>query len=420
MIIFFTIFMSLSFQFKGKLLQNDSSVNNDHLSNNLSIISTTPHLSITHTPKSSSTLIPTLENTPIPPNSPYDIIDFHMSDAENGFVVGKSFVYGISLYKTNGLVKDWTILFQADPNFEETHNYKDMVMDVFGSKYVWFTMDVDLSNNLNEAVVRYSNDGGSTFNKSKSLPISIRNGSIKPVQIFFLNNRIGWLLNVVTDSQKNKYMNLYHTSDGGENWVIIYESPLINTCIEKWYWNKKKFIFVDENTGYLTGLCSDSHGNLLIYQTNDGGRSWQSNNLFEFALDITSRTPAKCEPDRFYQDLDQILHVSIICYNDSGFIQSYSFSRIENGKRWEKIISKRGIFFITNNKLLNPSEGRVSNNGGKDWIQLSEDVYYLSADNIQSLTDNLLFALRCDGTPCWMIKSTDGGDSWLDFSPFYE
>jgi hypothetical protein len=414
MIIFITIFSSMSFRFQEIILQNDSSISNEILSNNISFISTTPFLSTTPIPISSSTRIPTLGNTPVPFNGPFYINDFHMIDAENGFVLGLSSIYGTSLYKTNGLVRDWTILFPADPDFEKTDTHmKNMIMYVYGSKNIWLMTEEDLFSDLKEVHVRYSNNGGFTFEKSNPLPLSIIYGTVDPVQLFFLNKRIGWLLTVIIDSKKNKNIIFFHTSDGGRNWENIYELPLLNSCY--YGGNLDRFIFIDENIGYFTGICPETNGNVILSKTSDGGKTWQSDDLFAFTGDLSARANASCEPGNFYQDLNHILHVSIICFNDSGYSQSFSFSRMEDGKNWGKIISKRGIFFITKNKLLNPSAGRESNNGGKDWIQLSEDEYSIWADEIQAVTDDLLFARQYDGL--WMIKSNDGGDSWQEFSP---
>ena len=114
-----------------------------------------------------------------------------MLDAENGFVVGFAFGYGTSLYKTNGLAKDWTILFRADPDIGTTDKSTKMIMDVVGSKNIWLMMKIDSPYNLNEVNVKYSNDGGLTFKNSEPLPISIIYKNIEPVQLFFLNSKSG-------------------------------------------------------------------------------------------------------------------------------------------------------------------------------------------------------------------------------------
>ncbi len=404
MIVFFTVISSMSFRFQDNILQNDSIINN-------ALPSTTS------TPTPSSTQILTPENTPIPSTAPFDINDFHMVDAENGFVLGYAFSYGTSLYKTNGIAKDWTILFRADPDFGKTNKSTKMIMDVVGSKNIWLMMGMDSPDNLEEANVRYSNDGGLTFKNSEPLPISIIYKNIEPLQLFFLNSRIGWLLTIVTNSHNKQYIHFFHTSDGGKNWEHIYESSINTTCAHRW--QKKYFYFVDENIGYFSGICSLPGEEVIFTNTNDGGKSWKTDNAFAFTGEFSKRYNATCEPSSFYQDFDGILRVYVTCYNDSSYSQTYSFSREKDSDEWVNFVSKFNRFYFTKDKMFEPRTGYVSNNGGKDWKR-SFYSNYLDAESIKPVTDQLLFALECDGTPCWMMKSTNGGKTWQHFPPFQE
>lgn len=372
----------------------------------------------TSTPPTSPTQILTPENTPIPSTAPFSINDFHMVDADNGFVVGFAFGYGTSLYKTNALAKDWTFLFRADPDIGTTNkSTKKMIMDVVGSKNIWLMMELDSSDNLEEANVKYSNDGGLTFNKSEPLPISMTYKTIEPVQLFFLNSRIGWLLTVVTNSQNKQYIHFFHTTDGGINWEHIYQSPAKISCGH--HWQKKYFYFVDEYNGYFSGICSLPGEEVIFTNSNDGGKTWKTDNAFAFTREFSKRYNATCIPSDFYQDFDQILHVNITCFNVSGYSQTYSFSRVKDSNEWVNIVSKFDRFYLTKGNVFEPRTGYVSYNGGKDWKR----SFYSNNDpieNIKPVTDQLLFALVCDGIPCWMMKSLNGGKTWQRFPPFIE
>ena len=158
---------------------------------------------------------------------------------------------------------------------------------------------------------------------------------------------------------------------------------------------------------------------MIFTNTNDGGKTWKTDNTFAFTGEFSKRYNATCIPSDFYQDFDRILRVNVTCYNDSGYSQTYSFSRLKDSNEWINIVSKFDRFYFTKDKMFEPRTGYVSNNGGKDWKRkfYSND---LATDNIQALTDDLLFVLVCDGYPCGMMKSTNGGKTWQHFPPFIE
>ncbi|HYM12369.1 MAG TPA: YCF48-related protein [Bryobacterales bacterium] len=136
----------------------------------------------------------------------------------------------------------WAIRYFYDKN-DSSLAFTDLQ---FPSAANGVALGVITERNHRKPVVVLTSDGGRSW--------EIRPLKGAGVSLFFLNERLGWLV-----GQKGK---LWQTSDGGRTWSdaavhgVSHAEPL-------------RVFFLDQSRGWL--LCTDKE----VYSTADGGRSWE-------------------------------------------------------------------------------------------------------------------------------------------------
>ncbi|MGA2296403.1 MAG: YCF48-related protein [FCB group bacterium] len=165
----------------------------------------------------------------IPGTYPYDISFY---DKNNGCFGGDPYSY----YTTNGGIK-W---FPIDTVFDKIL-YK---VKYVNEHTIWAIC------NYNQRDILFSTDNGKKWNKSLA--------ELSFDCIYFLDSLNGWAVgNDASDYQTG----LFHTSDGGKNWFVIYKQVnLMYGAID--------IAFIDKNIGWISLYGSD-----LLYST-DGGNAW--------------------------------------------------------------------------------------------------------------------------------------------------
>jgi photosystem II stability/assembly factor-like uncharacterized protein len=168
--------------------------------------------------------------------------------------------------------------------------------------------------------------------------------------IFFLNNRVGFLL--------KDYYSLFKTKDGGTTWTQInsFKDPEITD----------KAYFINENVGFVS-VFGRPNARLLV--TTDGGLSWE-NRIYPFLGSIKNI--------HFIDSLNGLALSSAFENNNL----TISLIQTKNqGKTWEKV-------------ALTDS--------------LSADYGFI----LQFLDDKKLFATAQKNNQEYLIKSIDGGLIW--------
>ncbi len=160
-----------------------------------------------------------------------------------GWIAGEE---GVML-KTEDGGQNWRSLPQVG-------NWNIRLIDFINDSIGWAAAD-DWT--IDKAVIFKTTDGGHSWQIQKEIPEMTNNWG---KSIFVVDDTTVYV--VVTNA------NILKTSDGGVSWVNI--SP--NT--QNRYFNS--VCFVNSDTGFVAGSCSDVSGNssALILKTENGGKSW--------------------------------------------------------------------------------------------------------------------------------------------------
>jgi photosystem II stability/assembly factor-like uncharacterized protein len=221
------------------------------------------------------------------------------------------------------------------------------------------------------AVVWRTQDGGQTWQSSWPLDIQGLNEIFWPSDLVFADAQNGWLLAHVGAGMSHDYVALFRTQDGGQSWARLidpYGDSGIQVC------QKTGLVFPSAQNGWLTGDCGGVMAGAFLFQTTDGGQTWQPVTL-----------PAPVDAPRLFSDSGPLCST-----------QSPVFSSPQAGKLIVRCMDTTVDPYVTSYYLYTTSDG------GASWIQASSPAGTLAFE-----AGDTGWALSRD-----LFHTTDGGRTW--------
>ena len=187
-------------------------------------------------------------------------IILHTTDGGKNWKKQNSGIYGKPLNK---------VYFQDNYNGWSVGEEATLIHTDDGGK-TWKKLDTSTKNNLHSlhfideigwivgdwGTLLKSIDAGKTF--------TLENGTVFNRQslkdIYFINKQIGWVVTYSNPNDSNKAGYIYNTTDGGTSWQVQFSTTSALFGIK----------FIDEKTGWVVG---DQRS---IYYTTNGGKDWES------------------------------------------------------------------------------------------------------------------------------------------------
>jgi hypothetical protein len=230
------------------------------------------------------------------------------------------------------------------------------------------------------------------------------------------------------------------TRDNGDTWQVISPENIGQILAVD---------FIDLDHGWLVSL--DREGELLIYQTQDGGKYWQTEPLPFTSMDVSSVYL------EFVDSQTGWLVQKMV--SSSSFSLGKLFATHDGGRTWEERSIPLGEPVHFSNALNGwvkggPNEDQFyrSEDGGQSWFHEYEDAYLAAVVNIQpklsmeTLPDNTVELSGVDSNNAWrltkkgdcsgeknptlpdaeplqcwqstqLLSTRDGGQTWQDITP---
>jgi photosystem II stability/assembly factor-like uncharacterized protein len=222
------------------------------------------------------------------------------------------------------------------------------------------------------AVVWRTQDGGQTWWASASLDLQGLNEFYSPSDLVFVDAENGWLLVHVGAGMSHDYVVLFRTQDGGQTWARLidpYGDSGIQAC------QKTGLVFPSAQNGWLTGDCGGVMAGAFLYQTADGGQTWQP---------VILPSPADA-PDLFSDS-------GVLCSTQSAF-----FTSSMDGKLIVRCLDTSQDPYVTRFILY------TTRDGGVVWVPT-----HSPAGTLAFVSGDTGWALSRD-----LFSTTDGGQTWL-------
>lgn len=272
------------------------------------------------------------------------------------------------------------------------------------------------------AVVWCTQDGGQNWQSSSPLDLQGLNELYLASDLVFVGPQDGWLLVHVGVGMSHDYVVLYRTTDGGQTWARLidpYGDSGIQGC------QKTALVFTSPQTGWLTGDCNGVMAGAFLFQTADGGQTWQP---------VTLPTPAGApnlfsDPGPacgtwspiFLSPQDGKLIVRCLDYTqDPAVISYYLFTTHDGGSSWASTSSPAGSLAFTTDDT-GWALGRDlfhTADGGQTWMEVKTVNW---DGQFSFVSDSLGWAVARAasdaGTLIALVQTSDGGQTWSEVYP---
>ncbi len=270
---------------------------------------------------------------------------------------------------------------------------------------------------------------------SITLPVVTQQKAI-PGPIFFLNDHLGWMSLSGISGGTFQDNDLLRSTDGGQSWSRLHATlpaPLLPRTRSPGYITSLSFL--NETTGWVTG-SSYSRETSWIYMTNDGGNTWQEQQLPSPQGYSATRLLDLGQP-HFFSARDGVLPAASTHFDPTGVC---AFITHDGGESWQsqpffalqnysdEVVDPRLLIDVSVplpsfTSLTTGWVGTISiyrtTDGGRSWQHFDHQLPIRYSDpGLQFIADRVAFALAFTGEPInfqassELYRTMDGGKSW--------
>ena len=181
----------------------------------------------------------------------------------------------------------WTAVNPPDAVRNEFGRVVAFFMD---DQHAWVIFTGEPGPELTGATVWRTVDGGTSWQSVDIDSSGLMMEFFYPGQIAFFDAQNGWLVAHLGLGMNHDYVAVLTTSDGGANWTYVVDPEKNNlwmSCQKNDVW------FRDAQHAYAVGTCNGVMAGLYLYDTADGGETWN---------EITLPAPAE-RPDAYTNEM---------------------------------------------------------------------------------------------------------------------
>jgi len=176
-------------------------------------------------------------------------------------------------------------------------------LSVYDTQTVWVVFNKELSTSI---TVYRTSDGGQIW-ESAEINTTPYHGRVTSLD--FVDSTHGWLLTSYDVSMGSESIEVFQTNDGGASWnsnasAIINEKMSNNLPLAG---SKNGVIFANQKNGWLTGF---SHADgIWLYTTSNGGLTWSPKTIVTPQGYHTEGGSVSTEPPQFFEQKEGVLPV---------------------------------------------------------------------------------------------------------------
>ena len=350
----------------------------------------------------------------------FNLSEIHMLNANEGWGTGRRGTALVpEIARTNDGGVTWTAVNPPDAVRQE---YGRVIAFFLDDQRAWVIFTGEPGPELTGATIWRTVDSGASWQSEDIDSSGLMMEFFYPGQIAFFDAQNGWLVVHLGVGMNHDYVAVLTTADGGANWKYVVEPEKNNlwmSCQKNDVW------FRDAQHAYAVGTCNGVMAGLYLYDTADGGETWNEVNLPAPAEtpDAYTNEMSMCEGTdlRFSDAQNGRLLVRCTDMNDMQ-AQRWLYRTQDGGQNWSSVLlpaplGEFGLLGETGWYISTPlAGGQVFHtlDGGDTWEAAGSVDWQGDADFL-------------DPSNCWMIvmadeydqnsarslyRTSDGGATW--------
>jgi photosystem II stability/assembly factor-like uncharacterized protein len=258
-------------------------------------------------------------------------------------------------------------------------------------------------------------DGGINWSKS-ILKTDALLEAFSISHIYFVDELDGWLMAHVGAGMNHDYIVIFHTTDGGNTWNSVVDPTNNDAGVQSC--QKNGLVFSDAKNGWLTGTCNGVAAGVLLFHTQDAGKTWTSVIL-----------PSPQNHPGLYQDPNNVcgsqfpkvdglnIRLEVVCKQVNASLDqpiTVLNTSPDGGVSWMQQEIPGGVLnYLPENGLYVLSDkSSLSTDGGLTWIDLTQAPNGNSAQFIDAKTGWILSTTGEE-----IYQTLDGGSTWVPITP---
>ncbi|QSO48445.1 WD40/YVTN/BNR-like repeat-containing protein [Alicyclobacillus mengziensis] len=272
-----------------------------------------------------------------------------------------------------------------------------------GDKNAWVATS-DTSSISNPLSIYYTSNGGQTWVKQ-----GIHDAG-DPMSLHFRDQNHGWIALMQGAAMGSERETIYQTNDGGATWNKIAVTNDVKGGTLPFCGDKTGVSFIDNKHGWATGF-TPANGHVYLYKTTDDGKDWVSQTLS--VPSSVKGAQFTSYPPLFFGHQDGILPVS------SG-AELVAYRTTDGGKRW---VPGKVVRSTVQNPAIQAWSFPTMNNGfatdgdkmftttdsGQTWTSFTSNIPLKNVTTMQFVSSTDGWAVISTGA---LYRTTDGGHTW--------
>lgn len=394
-----------------------------------------PTLQITVQPTVMITLPPLKTVVPpgialFPAGTKLDILKVQMFSKSAGWAVGVNLQtdpHNQHVLRTSDGGAGWKDVTPPEPptSAEQGKAAKAFFLDEQRA-WVTYTPQPKPTNQQPGPVVWRTADGGATWQKGAPLDLGATGPElVGPDSPFFLpDGKTGWVIVHAGVGMNHDYIFIFRTTNGGQSWSKVVD-PMDAAVSNIMSCEKTGLAFASASLGWLTGTCNAVAPGVLLFQTQNGGTSWQKLTLPAPAENsaIFSAQNVSCgsEPPVLVSASAGFLPVT--CRGMETGVKSYSWAYAASAPGWTWGVRKAPAAAIGSFDFTSTNDGHFvgggqafrSADGGKNWNAMGSVTW--EGLDLSFLNSSEGWVAARSGMNYALVKTANGGASWAMLAP---
>ena len=259
------------------------------------------------------------------------------------------------------------------------------------------------------ANLHHTADGGLTW--------QVYSPPFNAAQLFFIDAQQGWALVITGVAAGSTGVEIYRTSDGGENWNLAHRTDpqsLDQSGQLPFSGSKNGLSFRDAQHGFLGGSVP-AEGYVYLYETPDGGVTWQQSAL-ELPDFLQSSFLSFQAPVFFSANSGKL----VVEFQGPQGTGQMVFTTNNGGERWiatTPLLQSGQVHFVSmqSGRIWDGESLYATNDGGLVWVQIASDLRPGAIPfQFQFVNVSVGFALVIDAAASPRFYQTeDSGTNWV-------